>query len=77
MSERQRERKRERDRQTDRQTDREQRDLTLQAPTPQNAQTHSNNSSSVAYELFECVSVFEQFLRLELEALTTESLYLY
>ena len=81
MSERDRER--ERDKQTDREErerekrERRERDLTFQAPTPQNARTHSNNSLSVAYELFECVSVFEQFVRLELEGLTTESLYLY
>ena len=29
--------------------------LTLQAPTPHNGQTHSNNSSGKAGELFECV----------------------
>ena len=29
--------------------------LTLKAPTPQNGQTHSNNSSAVADELSECV----------------------
>ena len=29
--------------------------LTLYAPTPQNGQTHSNNSSAKAEELFECV----------------------
>ena len=29
--------------------------LTLQAPTPQNSQTHSNNSSAVADDSFECV----------------------
>ena len=81
MSERDRER--ERDKQTDREErekrerEERERDLTFQAPTPQNAQTHSNNSLSVAYELFECVNVFEQFVRLELEGLTTESLYLY
>ena len=32
--------------------------LTLQAPTPQNGQTHSNNSSANADELFECVRPF-------------------
>ena len=35
-----------------------QRSLTLEAPTPQNSQTHSNNSSAAADELFECVSPF-------------------
>ena len=29
--------------------------LFLSAPTPQNDQTHSNNSSAIADELFECV----------------------
>ena len=29
--------------------------LTLKAPTPQNSQTHSNNSSATADELFDCV----------------------
>ena len=29
--------------------------LTLRAPTPQNGQTHSNNSSALADELFECI----------------------
>ena len=29
--------------------------LTLKAPIPQNGQTHSNNSSAIADELFECV----------------------
>ena len=29
--------------------------LTLQAPTPHNGQTHANNSSGKAGELFECV----------------------
>ena len=29
--------------------------LTLYVPTPQNGQTHSNNSSAIADELFECV----------------------
>ena len=29
--------------------------LTLSAPTPQNGQTHSNNLSDVADELFECI----------------------
>ena len=29
--------------------------LTLEAPTPQNGQTHSNNLSAKADELFECV----------------------
>ena len=81
MSERDRERERETNRQTEKRErekrERRERDLTFQAPTPQNARTHSNNSLSVAYELFECVSVFEQFVRLELEGLTTESLYLY
>ena len=28
--------------------------LTLLTPTPQNGQTHSNNSSATADELFEC-----------------------
>ena len=28
--------------------------LTPQEPTPQNSQTHSNNSPSVADELFQC-----------------------
>ena len=32
--------------------------LTLQATTPQNSQTHSNNSSAVANELFKCVGPF-------------------
>ena len=32
--------------------------LTLSAPTLQNGQTHSNNSSAVADELFECVWPF-------------------
>ena len=32
--------------------------LILSAPTPQNAKTHSNNSSAVADELFECVLAF-------------------
>ena len=32
--------------------------LTLQAPTPQNDQTHSNNSSAVGGGLFECVWYF-------------------
>ena len=30
-------------------------EFTLLTPTPQNRQTHSNNSSAVADELFECV----------------------
>ena len=78
MSERDRERERQTDRQRrEREREERERDLTFQASTPQNAQTHSNNSLSVAYELFECVNVFEQFVRLELEGLTTESLYLY
>ena len=29
--------------------------LTIKVPTPQNGQTHLNNSSIVANELFECV----------------------
>ena len=29
--------------------------LTLKTPIPQNSQTHSNNSSAFADELFECV----------------------
>ena len=29
--------------------------LTLNAPTPQNSQTHSNNSLATAEELFQCV----------------------
>ena len=29
--------------------------ITLLVPTPQNGQAHSNNSSTTAYELFECV----------------------
>ena len=32
--------------------------LTLSAPTPQNDQTHSNNSLAKADELFECVLPF-------------------
>ena len=32
--------------------------LTLQAPTPENGQTHSNKSSAVADKLFECVWPF-------------------
>ena len=32
--------------------------LSLWAPTPQNGQTYSNNSSAVADELFECVWLF-------------------
>ena len=32
--------------------------LTLQAPTPQSGQTHSNNSSAVGNKLFECVDHF-------------------
>ena len=32
--------------------------LTLQAPASQNGQTHSNNLSAVADELFECVWPF-------------------
>ena len=32
--------------------------LTLKAPTPQNGQTHSNNSSATADELFQCVWLF-------------------
>ena len=32
--------------------------LTLSVPTSQNGQTHSNNSSAVADELFECVWPF-------------------
>ena len=32
--------------------------LTLQAPTPQNGQTHSNKSSATADDLFECVWPF-------------------
>ena len=32
--------------------------LTLSAPTSQNVQTHSNNSTDVANELFECVWQF-------------------
>ena len=35
--------------------------LTLEAPTPQKGQTHSNNSSDVANELFECVWTFCRF----------------
>ena len=35
--------------------------LTIQAPTPQNGQTHSHNSSTTAYELLQdfCVDAFE------------------
>ena len=40
--------------------------LTLYAPTPQNGQTHSSNSSAVPYELFECVY---HFVRLALKGL--------
>ena len=29
--------------------------LTLSAPTPQNGQTHSNNSSATADKLYECI----------------------
>ena len=32
--------------------------MILQAPTPQNGQTHSNNSSVTADNLFECVWPF-------------------
>ena len=32
--------------------------LTHQAPTPQNGQTHSNNSSATADDLFECIWPF-------------------
>ena len=32
--------------------------LTLYVPIPQNGQTHSNNSSVLADELFECVWPF-------------------
>ena len=32
--------------------------LTIQAPTQQNGQTHSNNSSAFVDELFECVWLF-------------------
>ena len=32
--------------------------LTLSAPTPQNGQTHSNNSSAIADKLFERVWTF-------------------
>ena len=32
--------------------------LTLKAPTPQNGQTHLNNSSKTLDKLFECVSAF-------------------
>ena len=32
--------------------------ITLSAPTPQNGQTQSNNSSAIAEELFECVWPF-------------------
>ena len=32
--------------------------LTLKTPIPQNGQTHSNNSSAVTNELFECVWPF-------------------
>ena len=32
--------------------------LTLKVPTPQNGQTHSNNLSARADELFECVWPF-------------------
>ena len=32
--------------------------ITLLVPTPQNGQAHSNNSSTTAYELFECVWPF-------------------
>ena len=35
-----------------------QKSLTYSAPTPQNGETHSNNSSAVADELFECVWPF-------------------
>ena len=31
--------------------------LTLSAPIPQNGQTHSNNSSDIADELFECLTI--------------------
>ena len=41
--------------------------LTLQAPTPQNGQTHSNNSLAVADEL---LSVFDHFVELALGGLT-------
>ena len=37
--------------------------LTLSAPTPQNSQTHSNNSSA------NCSSVFDHFLELTLKGL--------
>ena len=33
-------------------------ELILQAPTPQNSQTHSNNLSAIANELLECVWPF-------------------
>ena len=32
--------------------------LTLEAPTPENSQTHSNNSSTTADKLFESVLPF-------------------
>ena len=38
--------------------------LTLWAPTPQNGQTHSNNSSA------ECLSVFDHFVGLVLKGLS-------
>ena len=41
--------------------------LTLQAPTPQNGQTHSNNSSATADELF--LSVLNHFMGLALKGL--------
>ena len=43
------------------------RDLNLFAPTPQNGQTHTNNSSAVADEL---LGVFDHFVGLTLKGIT-------
>ena len=44
--------------------------LTLYRPTPQNGQSHSNNSSAIADQLFECAW---PFCRLELKGLTIKT----
>ena len=41
-----------------------QKSLTFSVPTPKNSETHSNNSLTVADELFECVWLFYLFIYL-------------
>ena len=47
--------------------------LTLHAQTPQNGQTHSNNSSATADE--NCLSVFDHFVSLALKGLIEKFSY--